>query len=490
MMKRIKTATVALFAVLAFPAGASAAVDFTGTAPASPANDNNPEIQGTAADGSTVDLFTTSDCSGQPIASGSEDLFSGAGISITVADNSTTTVYAEDTDGCSGQAESITYVEDSTGPAAPEVTATDPVSPANNNNPKVKGTAPDGTTVDLYVASDCSGTPAVSGTAAEFSAAGIEVTVPDNSSTSFYATATDGAGNASACSTSSVTYVEDSAGEAPTLSGTNPASPSNDNQPEVLGSAEPGSTVELFTTADCSGTAAASGPAASFGAGGLTVSVADDSTTSFYGKITDAAGNVSTCSTSSVSYVEDSTAPGIATVNRTNPVSPANDNEPEVFGTADEGTVVKLYINSQCSGLPVAVGSDAEFASTGLSARVADDSTVTFYATANDQAGNASPCSTSSVSYVEDSTAPKTRVTFAPAGKTDDRTPTFLFTVAGEDEGTTYLCKIDKAKFKRCGSPKTYGRLSLRKHSFRVKAVDAAGNVDRSAAKRRFRVTR
>jgi hypothetical protein len=180
----------------------------------------------------------------------------------------------------------------------------------------------------------------------------------------------------------------------------------------------------------------------------------------------------------------------MATVDRSNPVSPANDNEPEVFGSAEDGTLVKVYINSLCSGLPVAVGSAAEFAADGLTARVADDSTVTFYATANDAAGNASACSTTSVSYVEDSTAPKTRITFAPGGKTDDRTPTFLFTVAGDDDGTTYLCKLDRRKFKRCSSPKTYGRLSLRKHSFRVKAVDEAGNVDRSAAKRRFKVKR
>lgn len=489
-------AVAALLVLPASAAAAPAAPSITGTDPVSPSSDNTPLVKGTS-DASTDSISVFKDtCTGSPLATGTKAAFESTGIEVTVAADTSTSLVAAatdtgpDPDEASPCSAAVTYVEDSTAPAAPEVTSTDPVSPANNNDPKVKGTAPTGTTVKLYVASDCSGTAAVTGTAAQFSGAGIAVTVPDNSSTSFYATATDAAGNASACSSTSVEYVEDSAAAPPTLSGTSPGSPANDNEPEVFGAAEPGSTVALYTSTDCSGAPAATGPEASFSAGGLTVTVPDDSSTSFYGKVTDASGNVSTCSLSSVQYVEDSTAPGMATVDRTNPVSPANDNEPEVYGVADAGSIVKVYINSQCSGLPVAVGGDAEFASTGLTAHVADDSTVTFYATASDQAGNASACSSTSVSYVEDSTAPKTRVTFAPGGKTDDRTPTFLFTVAGDEDRTTYLCKLDRNKFKRCGSPKTYGKLSFRRHSFKVRAIDEAGNVDTSAAGRRFRVTR
>ncbi len=95
-------------------------------------------------------------------------------------------------------------------PLAPTFTATSPTSPANNNSPKILGSAPSGTTVRLYTSSDCSGSPAAGGSAADFSTTGVAVSVADDSSTSFHATATDTGGKASACSSDSITYVEDS----------------------------------------------------------------------------------------------------------------------------------------------------------------------------------------------------------------------------------------------------------------------------------------
>jgi hypothetical protein len=95
-------------------------------------------------------------------------------------------------------------------PPAPTFTATSPTAPANNNSPMILGSAPSGTTVRLYTSSDCSGSPASTGTAAEFATSGIGVSVADNSSTTFHATATDAGGITSACSTGSITYVEDS----------------------------------------------------------------------------------------------------------------------------------------------------------------------------------------------------------------------------------------------------------------------------------------
>jgi hypothetical protein len=112
------------------------------------------------------------------------------------------------------------------------------------------------------------------------------------------------------------------------------------------------------------------------------------------------------------------------------------------------------------------------------------------YATATDAAGNQSACTVDPVTYYEDSTPPDTRVTFAPAGKTRDRTPTFLFTVVGGEPNVTFVCQLDDGPSKPCTSPKTYGRLSLRHHVFRVRAVDAAGNADPSAASRGFRLVR
>jgi hypothetical protein len=101
------------------------------------------------------------------------------------------------------------FTIDTRAPATPKITATDPVSPADNNAPKIIGTAGPGTTVKLFKTAGCTGSPIVKGGAAQFKSPGIVVPVPNNSTTSFRAKATDAAGNTSSCS-AAFTYVEDS----------------------------------------------------------------------------------------------------------------------------------------------------------------------------------------------------------------------------------------------------------------------------------------
>lgn len=93
-------------------------------------------------------------------------------------------------------------------PAPPSLAGTDPASPANENAPKVKGSAAAGTTVRLFTTADCSGTPAATGTAADFASPGLAVTVADNTTTTLRATATEPSGFTSACSADALTYVE------------------------------------------------------------------------------------------------------------------------------------------------------------------------------------------------------------------------------------------------------------------------------------------
>ncbi|HMJ97009.1 MAG TPA: hypothetical protein VK486_14225, partial [Thermoleophilaceae bacterium] len=87
----------------------------------------------------------------------------------------------------------------------PTLTGIDPDSLADDNAPKVQGTAPPGATVALYTTADCSGSPAGIGSAADFASSGITASVPDGSTTHFHATATIGT-DTSACSTSELTY--------------------------------------------------------------------------------------------------------------------------------------------------------------------------------------------------------------------------------------------------------------------------------------------
>src|SRR6476619_7608638 len=177
----------------------------------------------------------------------------------------------------------------------------------------------------IYTTSACTGSPAAQGSAANLGSPGLTASVADDSSTTFRATATDASGNTSACS-APITYVEDStAPNPPTLSDTDPDSPANDNSPMVKGSAEPGSTVSLYTSSACTGSPAAQGSAANLGSPGLTASVADDSSTNFRATATDASGNTSACS-APITYVEDSTAP--ETTIDSGPLGPTNDPTP------------------------------------------------------------------------------------------------------------------------------------------------------------------
>ena len=100
------------------------------------------------------------------------------------------------------------FTVDTVAPAAPQITDTDPNSPANDNNPEVKGTAAAGTTVKLFKTAGCAGGTAVAqGSAARFASPGITATVPNNTTTAFRARAVDAAGNISACS-GAFNYVE------------------------------------------------------------------------------------------------------------------------------------------------------------------------------------------------------------------------------------------------------------------------------------------
>ncbi len=98
----------------------------------------------------------------------------------------------------------------------------------------------------------------------------------------------------------------------------------------------------------------------------------------------------------------DTTAPTAPALTGTSPASPANDTSPEIIGTAEASSTVRLYATSNCSGTVAAEGPAATLASPGLTVTVIDGSTTSFSATATDNAGNVSPCS-NSISYIEQS---------------------------------------------------------------------------------------
>jgi hypothetical protein len=108
---------------------------------------------------------------------------------------------------------SAPMIVDAAVPAPPSGLATNPISPANNNSPRVTGNAEPGSTVTLHSGA-CNGPVAATGTSGQFASPGLSVSVLDNTTTQFFATATDAASNTSACS-APVTYEERTAAPPP-----------------------------------------------------------------------------------------------------------------------------------------------------------------------------------------------------------------------------------------------------------------------------------
>lgn len=81
---------------------------------------------------------------------------------------------------------------------------------------------------------------------------------------------------------------------------------------------------------------------------------------------------------------------------------------------------------------------------------------------------------------------PQTKITKAPKPKSSSTTAKFKFT--STVKGSSFQCKLDKGKFKKCKSPKTYKKLKPGKHVFKVRAVNSAGGADPTPAKRKLQI--
>ena len=294
----------------------------------------------------------------------------------------------------------MTYLLDDDAPTAPTISGTDPTSPSNVGAPLVEGTAEPGATVEVFVDTVCTGSPASTTTADGNGDWSVATPVTADATHALRARQTDTAGNASGCS-GSLTYVEDSTPpDVPTITGTLPASPSQEDQPTVSADGTPGLVVSVYAT-PCTGTPLGTGTAD--GAGDAVIALTaplSEGLSNLRADTVDAAGNHSSCS-DVFPYVLDTIEPVAPVLQQTVPASPSTDNTPGIRGTVTEG-VVKLYASTTCGGSPVVTGTPAQLAAAaGLSPPAQlNGTTVSYTATATDEAGNISDCS-NALSYTE-----------------------------------------------------------------------------------------
>ncbi|MGH2711770.1 MAG: hypothetical protein ACRDH9_11280 [Actinomycetota bacterium] len=357
----------------------------------------------------------------------------------------------------------------------PTFTATTPASPANDNSPLVSGSAPASTTVRIYTDAACAGPVAATGTDAEFASPGLSVSVVDDSTTSFYATATNGSGQISACSMTPITYIEDSTPPAAPQITLEPASPGSELNPSWSFTTDAGATAEcelagpsgvIYPYAPCTSPAA------------FDITGEPDGIYTFSVRATDTAGNTGAVATDT--YVLDSTVPGAPTIT-VSPATPDNDLGPtweftvEAGSSAEcefsyEGTVQQPF--APCSG-PQAFDLTGE-----------PDGDYTFRVQARDGAGN--PSAPVASMYTLDTTDPSApSIDSAPPNLSNNTNPSWTFSV---EPGATAECQLSRggtivSPWQPCVSPDVHDLDGEPDgdYDFSVHAVDAAGNVSSDA---------
>ncbi len=106
------------------------------------------------------------------------------------------------------------------------------------------------------------------------------------------------------------------------------------------------------------------------------------------------------------------------------------------------------------------------------------DSGVTLTCTATSSGGMTSKSVTIRRRSPADAKAPTTTIDKHPRKRTRRHRARFHF--ASDEGGTSFKCRLDDRRFRKCDSPKKV-RVRTGKHTFRVRATDAAGNVEDKA---------
>ena len=112
------------------------------------------------------------------------------------------------------------------------------------------------------------------------------------------------------------------------------------------------------------------------------------------------------------------------------------------------------------------------------------DGAHTFEVRAVDAAGN-EDTTPASRTFTVDTNPPQTAIDSGPEGTITSTTATFGFS---SETGATFECSLDGASFGSCSSPREYTSLGFGEHRFEVRATDAAGNTDSSAASRSWTI--
>jgi hypothetical protein len=286
----------------------------TGTTPASPNKSTTPKAVGTVEPGARVRVYTDSACAaaaGPEVTANAEGRFEASPAPDAIRADVSLYAAAIDTSGNRSACSSgLRYILDQVPPARPLIIGFVPLSPANNNHPKLRGTAEPGTRVAVArtFGTSCGGTLQDSVLVGPDGTFEVTVSVSDNSSERFSVVAIDPAGNFSECNYSQY-YSEDSTPPpVPKLRAGSPASPGASRTPAFSGDTDSSSTVLLYASEGCAGEPIATAQSSGFSFTLNAPEVPANAVSRFSLAARDAAGNFSAC-TEPVTYQHDGIEP-------------------------------------------------------------------------------------------------------------------------------------------------------------------------------------
>jgi YVTN family beta-propeller protein len=460
--------------------GASSTDNLTG--------DTTPTLVGTAESGAAVELYEGTTLLGSAIATGGAWTITSSALSEGAH---SLTVRATDAAGNPGAASGPLVVTIDT--AAPQTTITgQPTDPTNSGSATFTfGGSEGGGTFECRLDGAAF---AACGTPAEYSG------LADGSHT-FQVRAIDVAGNTDATAASYTWTVDTTAPAAPPPPALGPGGASgspnltNDNTPALVGAAEPGSTVELFSGSTSLGTTVAN----TAGEWSITSPVLADGPHVITAVAHDAATNTSVAS-SPLDLTVDTLAPAASSAPNLVAASDTGSSDaddvtgqasPTFDGTAEANSTVELFDGQTllAAGTADAVG--------GWSITIGSlaDGTHAITARTKDPAGNVGPASTA-LSVTVDTAAPSSPAapdldTASDSGAssadnlTNDSTPTF--NGAAEPNSTVTLFRGGASlATTTAGSDGawtlTTSAIADGVHAITVAATDAAGNVGGASA--------
>jgi hypothetical protein len=249
----------------------------------------------------------------------------------------------------------------------------------------------------------------------------------------------------------------------------------------VSGTAEAGSTVEVYNGAALLGTATADAD----GRWSLSVTLADG-TYSLTATATDTAGNA-TGTTAAITRTIDTVTPTLTLVTL------ASNNAVPTLAKA--GDVVTLSFRARETLQPPTVTLAGESVSAAFDSATNTwrathtvaagdvEGPVAFSIAYRDVAGNAGTAvaaTTDASAVTIDLTAPETAITSQPASLSGSASATFAFGSA--DASASFEASLDGAAYAPATSPVTFTGLGEGAHTFAARAIDAAGNVDATPA--------